>query len=192
MQKNKDKRLTKAISELDTKSRVLAILEAVRNDDDSLIAELKATAPRKTYTCIDGAESESVEACVAMSLILDRAYFMNLTERNKFRWYGCKSKVLSDKEEREQEIKLARVIANQQEDELRTTIAAFRQMADLVGIPFEGMLAWSLAMKHDEFEALSKPDGIDPEGLEFLVSMLKDTWSKHKNAAFQPTEQSAA
>ncbi|WP_425405854.1 hypothetical protein [Hwanghaeella sp.] len=188
MQKATQKRVNKLMEDMDTKARILATLEAIKDDDGDLFETLKATAPRKTYSDIDAAETDTIEACEAMALHFDRAFFMTLAERNKLEWWiadlapAIPERGKGQRNETEEKIE---AVLNRRSVELASMIAAIKTVADMVEIPLETMLCYSAAIHTGDFRQFDKPDRADPETVAEIVAALADRWNTHRFSAFQ-------
>jgi|GEM_PF-2982025 len=187
MQKTTEKRVNKLIEGMDTKARILATLEAIRNDDGELFETLKATAPRKDYREIDADETDTIEACESMALHFDRAFFMTLAERNKLEWWIsdlAPAKPEDSEGQSSETVKKIEAVLSRRSIELASMIAAIKKVAGMVEIPLEAMLCYSAAIHTSDFQQFDKPDRADPDLVTEIVEALAGRWRTHRYAAF--------
>lgn len=187
MQKTTEKRVIKLMEGMDTKARILATLEAIKDDDGDLFETLKATAPRKTYSDIDAAETDTIEACESIALHFDRAFFMTLAERNKLEWWIADLAPVMSIEgdvQSSETVEKIEALLSRRSVELVSMIAAIKKVADMVGIPLDSMLCYSAAIHTSDFRQFDKPDWVDPDLVTEIVEALADRWRTHRYAAF--------
>ena len=165
--KKLEKRIDKVSTNLSTKERSLAILDALGGDDMSTAKSLLSSAPMKTYSQRDAAILDFVDIIELISLNFDRGYYSMVAALLEISHSGR-----SDCVEEQ----------NRMEHELRGFIGGMQLFSERIDISLDRLLTFSIAndqkslnKRLKEREALSEED---MRLAETICTMIEDLWNR--------------
>jgi len=194
-----EKRMTAAIGSLSPRSRAIAVLNAIRDEDTALLDVLRLHTPRATYLCDDRAESEVVEASHAVSLRFDRTWYAMLADFYRMTVFGERPYALLAALSDEQEAATVRLDILDHAKSIEVDILACQRMmtaatkgaeafAESLGLPIATVFAYSTAIDEAEFKEFSKGEA-DREDIAAIKDILTHVWTQKGHAIIQPTTQ---